>query len=184
VPLAFAGLFVVPVAVLQMKPTDTNLPAWARGLWGNDKDGDGDDGWRTDHYPNGAWTGFWPRFLWFAIRNPCYNFSERYGAVSLEGRKFTVTDTGDPDTTNRGYCLDWANQIFSGHSGVFRRVLEFDDGQVVPMYYLVRQWGSSGMCLRVLLGWKLMGDNIKGSTVEPVFHINPFMGFQKVEKLS
>ncbi|MCL2298150.1 MAG: hypothetical protein FWC35_07860 [Proteobacteria bacterium] len=168
--VAAVGLVVVPVAVLCM--TDNHLPRWA-WWWGNDKDGDSDDGWRTVHYHDGAHTGFWPRFIWFAVRNPCYNFTKRYGAVRLAGRRFIVIESGDPYTTNRDSAFDGR-----GYSGTFRRVLVFDDGQVIPMYYHVRQWGDSGVCLRVLLGYKLMGRNIDGEYVEPVFNINPLMGFE------
>ena len=181
--MTIIGIPVVALAVLFMRKEDTHLPSWA-WLWSNDKDGDSDEGWRTCHYPNGTHAAWWPRFQWFAIRNACFNFSMRYGGVVVKGRTYQVVDSGDPYTNNREAMIHWPSKY--GQSGVLRRYVIFDDGQVAPMFYLVHQWGESKYCLRILLGYKLMGEIIvkpewvttpPPDWLEPAWHINPLMGF-------
>jgi hypothetical protein len=91
IPLAFLGLFVVPVAMLFSRPgltTDgrpTGKMPNVLGWFDNAIDGDYGDrrGWWIDNCSKAAWLGWFPklkstdflaRYWWLAVRNPINNF--------------------------------------------------------------------------------------------------------------
>jgi hypothetical protein len=166
------GIPIVAIALLFMKKEDRHLPSWA-WLWGNDKDGDGDQWWLSDHYPNGTHTEWWPRFNWFAIRNSCYNYGMKYGSIDLS-KTVEVYEKWDKEVSNRDSATTGR-----GVSGKLLRMAVFASGRVYPCFHLVRQWKDSGRCLRIYVGWKLKGKDIYGERGEPVMNINPLMGYEK-----
>jgi hypothetical protein len=123
IPLAFLGLFVVPVALQFARPVHNGerwlmrLPSWA--LW-FDNVYDGSDGdrrnWWRDNCSTEAWFGWFPdlkntdflaRYWWMAIRNPINNFKRNIAGADCTLLKVLYhlhigTKLIDADTSSRG----------------------------------------------------------------------------------
>lgn len=135
-----AGLFAVAVALVSTPRSKTSLPPWA-WWWDNADDGiNGDDGWRKEHCPD--YTSFGCRYRWLALRNRAHNFSRHVVGYKVSpGTRYR--SWGDPLTGNR-----------PGHSGWY--VVTAAGGRAF-CFYLIRRWPGTERCLRVYVGWKLLG---------------------------
>lgn len=179
-PLQAASLIVVPVACLFVAPRDgkNRLPGWAAWFDEYDYGPDGDEGWQGPDNANGHQQEYWWRVR-FLLRNRINTFSKL-----IEGfRSKDVADlvlVGDIKVSNR-----------PGHSGLMYIEARLKNGKQRFEYYYIRQWGNSGRCIRIRIGWKLkdlmeeyLEDGILGNRptrewVQFCFVINPVMGFTR-----
>lgn len=148
------------------KKTDRNMPKFF-WKWDNDEYGlDGDPPWRGPEHANGNQSNWIWRFKWLT-RNPANNWSYHHlGYQAIEGTTFKVV--GDIETRNRD----------PGKSGSFSCTATTPDGKKWPCFMVVKQWGKSGRCLRMYLGWKNQSLSTDGTMTQYVFAINPLMGFK------
>jgi hypothetical protein len=92
----------------------------------------------------------WRRYInrvWWLVRNPGYGFSYRVLGHRVDSQPLVVS--GDPLVSDSVNLTMGRMHGLSGHVLVREgRAFEF---------YLVRQYGKSGRCFRLRLGWKLLG---------------------------
>ncbi len=144
------------------------LPAWLWWFQTPDNPLDGDSGWRTEHRPFKLEDAGWKRWanrtgwLW---RNSMYGFKQSVLGVH---RSFgdSLEVIGDERTSDKPI----------GHSGVVMRYIGNGGKRTSFQYYRVMQWGNTGRCLRINIGWKLW-DFTKQRQYYYVFSVNPLMGF-------
>lgn len=182
-PLELSAYIVVPLILLFVGKDDKRLPRAFR--WYDDwKYGiDGDEYWvnpnQKDKPPTkeAAQTYKW-RLKWL-LRNKATTFMHEIVGVRLLP-KGKIIQYGDDETEDQPV----------GHSG-FQYIEYHYDGKMWPCYYWVRQWGSTGRCIRFYCGWKLKGywpDLKKGIQGRPYAMFsnltppNPLKGFAKQDK--
>lgn len=145
-PFEILAFIMVPIALLFCKNGDEHLPRWAS--WFDDPDYgiNGDEGWKSEHFPNGKNRTYWARLCWL-YRNRIGVFSTKYLGVKVEGIDAgTVRTMGDTLATyNKGQnnteCLV---------------TCELKDGRERFGYYREIRYGKSKWYCRIYLGWKLM----------------------------
>lgn len=137
-------LISIPLAPLLVLIAGNNdrLPGFLNWFQTQDADLDGDEGWWDveSHPVIISLPRYLRRVLWL-WRNPSDGFDYRVAARLSFIEKYKVY--GNPEIRNRpypgrgGWCFAVAGKWW--------------------MFYLVMPYGSSGRCLRIYLGWKLMG---------------------------
>lgn len=84
--LTLLGLIVVPIALATQHMTlgKSDLDHWPdfAWLWGNDEEGCPD--WWLKRAEQEWFTRYWPRFWWYAVRNPVNNWRFLFKDVPLE----------------------------------------------------------------------------------------------------
>lgn len=173
--LSFA---LVPLLVLFEE--DGWLPKWASWFQTHDNSLDGDDGWKREHLlslnPKGDSLDplriYLKRVLWL-YRNPCYGFARDVLGAPLDREEFILITDGDRKTSNRPGHSGWV--VYSAY--VLTRFSRFAD---YWQFYLVKQYGQTGRCLRINLGWKLWGshNNVRRQFV---FSVSPLAGFERTK---
>lgn len=155
------GLFVVPFAI--WRSDGNTLPAWAR-WWDNDREPLGDTARGGAIDAASGWRRGVLRWHWLCIRNPGNNFG--YALGFIQSPDVVYLSVGDTDTSDQG------------HPGrLFVRAYR-DDALCAFCFYYVKRWGTSGRCLRVMLGWKIHDMVNDGNSAQIVGVINPFMTFR------
>jgi hypothetical protein len=130
---------LAPILVLFER--DAHLPWWAKWFETYDHDLHGGLDWQLDH-PNTykTWWGM-TNWLW---RNPIGRFSYEIAGIWPTN---PVHRQGDHETSNRN----------PGHSGCCLTTCPN-----TWLFNYVHQWGNSGRCLRIVLGWKLYYEQDNG----------------------
>lgn len=140
---------------------------------------DGDIGYVMLHAPFKGygvtgWRQYINRVVWL-WRNPGYGFS--YSVLGHRVNSMPRVVSGDPLVSDSVNLTVGRMHGLSGHVLVREgRAFEF---------YLVRQYGKSGRCFRLRLGWKLLGWINEpgqwplGSKAQFVFGIKPLGRFQR-----
>lgn len=142
-----AFLFLTAPLVLAFIPREWNrLPSWLRYYEDFNYGINGDESWINpalgDHPPDDAAARSWRWRVKWSWRN-ANTFDHENG---LDTRQIVRLEyDGDPDTSNR-----------PGHSGQIRIRCYDAAGREYACIYRVKQWGSSGRCLRLYSGYKLM----------------------------
>lgn len=166
IPYNLVGLFVIPLALAFTSRDAENRMAFGNA-WNEKFYGvNGDPYWRESH-PD--FTSYWSRLLWL-YRNSDEWLVDQFGVVTADIAG--VTTIGDRNTANRPF----------GHSGRLNILVTMRDGTMYESTYIVKQWGNTGRCLRIYIGWKfkdVFSDDTPRPIIAPVFAINPLMGFQK-----
>ena len=140
---------------------------------------DGDIGYVMLHAPFKGygvtgWRQYINRVVWL-WRNPGYGFSYRVLGHRVDSQPLVVS--GDP------LVSDSVNLTVGRMHGLSGHVLVRDG--VAFEFYLVRQYGDSGKCFRLRMGWKLLGwvnDPATwslGRKAQFVCGIKPFGRFQR-----
>lgn len=157
--MRLAGIFVVPVALLQAGRD--RLPAWAQA-WDNDREPFGDTARGPAISTSTGLKHLWLRYMWLGWRNPANNFGRTMGELRMPGQ--IVTSIGNPNTSDQGE---------QGYHVLILKPLEGYSIQAFEFYFV---WAySATRCVRIRLGWKLW-DN-----PAPIVHvINPFDSFTGV----
>lgn len=127
---------------------DGYLPGWLSWFQTPDNSLDGDNGWKTEHwpyatkYPNSFFWKYLGRMLWL-IRNPGYGF-EWIGPIGAKvSPEMEILATGNPNVRNRP----------NGQSGLYLVAL-FGEHTYWQLTWVV-QYGSSNYCFYLTLGWKV-----------------------------
>ncbi len=193
-PATLLSYAVAPIALLFCSKEDDRLPKWA--AWCDEKtygiNGDGEEpspqnpagsGWKGAEHANGRQREYLWRVRWLR-RNTANTFSVDVTGRVLNGLvEYKVW--GDPQTSDSN----------PGHNG-FLYCEAHVNNEVLPCYYWIRQWGNSGKCIRLYMGWKIknnwesvskrigkcVGDSIEvveDTDAQFVFVFNPFMGFER-----
>ena len=147
------------------------LNGWMRYFETNDNDLDGDNGWHTEHMlllesKNYGLKRWLKRWLWL-WRNPAYTFGNEVCGAKIEPG-MPIYWAGDPAISNR-----------PGKSGRLWIMCG-----PYWCYYRIFQWGKSGKCLRIYLGWKLkpLAESEDNALAFPrymlVLYVNPFCSFE------
>ena len=140
---------------------------------------DGDIGYVMLHAPFKGygvtgWRQYINRVVWL-WRNPGYGFS--YSVLGHQVNSMPRVVSGDP------LVSDSVNLTVGRMHGLSGHVL-VREGRAFELY-LVRQYGKSGRCFRLRLGWKLLGWVNEpgqwplGSKAQFVFGIKPLGRFQR-----
>lgn len=166
IPYDILGWFVIPLALVFTADEEDELAfgnAWSERHYGIN----GDPYWQRAH-PN--YRAYWWRLIWL-YRNANKWLVDTYGIKTADIA--SVSAIGDRNTANRPY----------GHSGKLNILVTLRDGTMHEATYIVKQWGNTGRCLRIYIGWKfkdvLENEDTPRDIIAPVFAINPFMGFAK-----
>lgn len=166
IPYNLIGFFVIPLALaFTSRDSEHRMAfgnAWNEYFYGIN----GDPYWREAH-PD--YTRFWWRLMWL-YRNADNWLVEKFGIPTAD--IISVSTIGDRSTSNRPF----------GHSGRLNIMVTLRDGTMHESTYIVHQWGNTGRCLRIYIGWKLkdvLSDDAPRPIIAPVFAINPLMGFVK-----
>lgn len=117
------------------------------------------------HYARWAgWPPYIQRWAWL-LRNPADGYDTRVAGATIDSLAW-LRVSGDPLTSNRPGHSGWCYATCRGYW----------------MFYYVRQWGDSGRCVRLYIGWKLMSA-VHGYTgrFPLVLAFNPLMGFARPE---
>lgn len=156
-----------------------HLPRWLAWFDTPDNPLDGDLGYVMLHAPfNGygatGWRQYINRVVWL-WRNPGYGFS--YSVLGAQINSQPLVVSGDPYVSDSSNLTIGRMRGFSGHV-LLRSGTAFE-------FYLVRQYGQSGHCFRLRLGWKMLGflnEPIAwplGGKAQFVFGIKPLGRFQR-----
>lgn len=156
-----------------------HLPRWLAYFDTPDNALDGDLGYVMLHAPfkgYGAtgWRQYINRVVWL-WRNPAYGFS--YSVLGAQINSQPLVVSGDPYVSDSSNLTIGRMRGFSGHV-LLRSGTAFE-------FYLVRQYGQSGHCFRLRLGWKMLGflnEPIAwplGGKAQFVFGIKPLGRFQR-----
>lgn len=128
-----------------------HLPRWLAWFDTPDNPLDGDLGYVMLHAPFKGYgvTGI-KRYInrvWWLVRNPGYGFSYTMLGARIDSLPLVVS--GDPYVSDSPNLTIGRMRGFSGHV-LLRSGTAFE-------FYLVRQYGQSGRCFRLRLGWKMLG---------------------------
>lgn len=127
------------------------LPDWLSYFSAEDNPLDGDVGYITLHAPFKGYSQHgikrYINRVWWLVRNPGYGFSYRVLGAQINSQPLVVS--GDPYVSDSPNLTIGRTRGLSGH--VLLRSGKFFE------FYLVRQYGSSGRCFRLRLGWKMLG---------------------------
>lgn len=165
--MTVTAMFFAPILPLFALGKD-HLPGWLSDFDTPDNPIYGDSGFRIDH-PNDT---YWTRVLWL-WRNPAYGFD-----VNVLGRRvytWPVIVSGDPWIGNMAAASIGRKTGQSGYCRV--------KGDGCWEWYYVRQWGNTSKCVRIRLGWKLLGFAQRadgypiGGLAQFCFSPNPWMHF-------
>lgn len=136
--------------VLPMFAIEGHLPDFLSWFDTPDNPLDGDSGFISEHAPYpGEQTGvkrYVNRVAWL-LRNPAYGFT--YSVLSHDVASMPRVIHGDP------LVSDSKNVTTGRATGLSGCVIVSEDDAFE--FYYVRQWGSSANCLRLRLGWKMLG---------------------------
>ena len=156
-----------------------HLPRWLSWFDTPDNTLDGDLGYIASHAPfRGYGVAGWRRYInraWWLVRNPGYGFS--YSVLGHQVNSMPRVVSGDP------LVSDSVNLTVGRMHGLSGHVL-VREGEAFE-FYLVRQYGKSGRCFRLRLGWKLLGWINEpaswplGGKAQFVCGIKPFGRFQR-----
>lgn len=166
------SFIVVPIALIGLKETDNHLPKWARWWETYDNDINGDIYWHGAEHANGKQRTYWWRLKWL-LRNMSGTFLYEVMGAKLKSDVYYVVE-GDVYVADRPH----------GKSG-FLYAEAHSDGKMWPCYLYVKQWGKTGRCLRLYLGWAfkfsrpLEGWERSERNVQYTFSVNPLMGFRE-----
>lgn len=126
----------------------------------------------SGHYERWAWlylkaplwlAAYVQRLAWL-LRNPTDGFDTKFGAVFRKDTDI-LTVWGNPKTSNRPLESGWC-------------YAELYNGKHYWMLYVVYRWPYTNRCLRIYLGWKLMGAvHGEPGRYPMVFVPNPFSKF-------
>ena len=140
---------------------------------------DGDIGYVMLHAPfKGYGVTGWRRYINRVVwlwRNPGYGFS--YSVLGAQINSQPLVVSGDPYVSDSSNLTIGRMRGFSGHV-LLRSGTAFE-------FYLVRQYGQSGHCFRLRLGWKMLGFLNEsaswplGGKAQFVFGIKPLGRFQR-----
>ena len=127
------------------------LPDWLSYFAAEDNPLDGDVGYITLHAPFKGYSQhgikrYINRIVWL-WRNPGYGFSYQVLGAQINSQPLVVS--GDPYVSDSPNLTIGRTRGLSGH--VLLRSGKFFE------FYLVRQYGSSGRCFRLRVGWKMLG---------------------------
>lgn len=185
-----AGLFVVPVALLQCSKESEHLPAWA-WRWNEPVYGiNGDRYWRGPEHANGKERSFWWRYKWLAIRNRAVAYSCSIGyKLDLYHYHGDYLNTyilpKDEYVGARGQYPFPSDQPKGREGAAILRVMRapYDDSKdILHTILYVKRWPGTNRCLRVQIGWKLQELFEQRLTlypaIRPVFYINPLKGYR------
>lgn len=155
------------------------LPDWLSYFSAEDNPLDGDVGYITLHAPFKGYSQHgikrYINRVWWLVRNPGYGFS--YQVLGHRVNSMPRVVSGDPLVSDSVNLTVGRMHGLSGHVLV-REGWAFE-------FYLVRQYGSSGRCFRLRLGWKLLGWVNEpgqwpiGGKAQFVCGIKPFGRFQR-----
>ena len=127
------------------------LPRWLRWFDTPDNSLDGDYGYIMQHAPFKGYSQHgikrYINRVWWLVRNPGYGFS--YHVLGHRVNSMPRVVSGDP------LVSDSVNLTVGRMHGLSGHVL-VREGRAFELY-LVRQYGKSGRCFRLRLGWKLLG---------------------------
>ncbi len=170
IPVVLLSYLVVPIALLQCKPEDENLPRWARYWQTYDYGINGDEPWAGPEHANGHQTEYLWRLKWL-LRNKTGVFSHEVTGFD-QFDVFSYYTEGDVLTGNR-----------PGHSGYLYAEAHLKNGRMYPCYYIVHQLGNSNQCFRLYAGWKFRQAKRaslwpKSGIAQFVVSINPFQFFE------
>ena len=141
---------------------------------------DGDYGYIMQHAPfKGYGVTGWRRYINRVVwlwRNPGYGFS--YAVLGHKVTSQPLVVSGDP------LVSDSVNLTVGRMHGLSGHVLVREGGGAFE-FYLVQQYGKTGRCFRLRMGWKLLGWINEptswplGSKAQFVFGIKPLGRFQR-----
>ena len=127
------------------------LPDWLSYFSAEDNPLDGDVGYIMQHAPFKGYSQHgikrYINRVWWLVRNPGYGFS--YQVLGHRVNSVPRVVSGDP------LVSDSVNLTVGRMHGLSGHVL-VREGRAFELY-LVRQYGKSGRCFRLRLGWKLLG---------------------------
>lgn len=181
--IADVAMFLIAWLLAPILPhfaTDNgHLPCWLAYFDTPDNALDGDLGYVMLHAPfkgYGAtgWRQYINRVVWL-WRNPAYGFSYTMLGTRIDSLPRVVS--GDPYVSDSSNLTIGRMRGFSGHV-LLRSGTAFE-------FYLVRQYGQSGHCFRLRLGWKMLGFLNEsaswplGGKAQFVFGIKPLGRFQR-----
>ena len=183
-PFEILAFIIVPIALLFCKKEDEHLPKWA--AWFDDPDYgiNGDEGWKTEHFPGKERT-YYARLRWL-LRNRIGVFSVKFLGVKIKDIvPSSVITQGNPKvTSNGGIVSDWC--LVS---------CKMKNGKERFGYYRTIRYGGffRNFYCRIYLGWKLMdvaGMNEMNASkyleaddkpiLKSVWAINPFKRVQRI----
>lgn len=165
---ALPAAIIVPIFTKARPYKDDGSYSWG-AWWGTyDNPPQGDEGFVAERapFPNviTGWKGYINRVTWM-LRNPLYGFAKRC-ALPWD-RVMVVEYKGDPDISDK-----------EGRPGWYLATVR-DDGLKGFEFYGVFPW-SSGRCLRIRIGWKILTDKFQRyGFAQFVNTINPFDGYGK-----
>ena len=149
--LVLLGLIMVPICLATTGGDFTGI-FW---LWGNDKS-KGVPDWWLNNASNKWWTRYWPRFWWYAVRNPVNNLRyvfEDTNAGYIVTNWQVYSDEDDRDPMEAQGLVDAKQQmayrwVYAGPFAGYRRVWinEQPSG------------GEPGKYSEIWFGWKLSSD--------------------------
>lgn len=166
IPVSLLARILTPILPLFAIGKD-HLPSWLSWLDTPDSPIFGDAGFRAEN-PDSYWTRV--KWLW---RNSAYGFS--WSVLGATINQTPVVESGDV----------WVgdNEATSiGRKTGLSGTLKISCGDYWE-YYRVSQWGNTGKCTRVRIGWKLSGyiqdpkNYPLGSKAQFVFSARPWGGF-------
>lgn len=180
--LVFANIFMWVTAML-LAPIlplfavgKNHLPTWLAWFDTPDNSLDGDAGWLPTH-PNST---YWNRVCWL-WRNPAYGFD--ISVLGITVATMPTVMSGDK------YVSDGPVSMIDRVTGEAINRTTGQSGSVhLTMgdyweWYHVSQWGKSNKCVRIRLGWKLLGYVLLpdlsplGSRTQFVFSPKPYSSF-------
>lgn len=147
---ALAWLLAPVLPAFALRDKD-HLPRWLSWFDTPDNPLDGDLGYVMLHAPYKGyivtgWRQYINRVVWL-WRNPGYGFS--YSVLGAQINSQPLVVSGDP------YISDSPNLTIGRTRGLSGHVL-LRSGTYFE-YYRVKQYGDSGRCFRLRLGWKMLG---------------------------
>lgn len=150
IPLQATSIIVVPLVLLYIG-YDPKFPAWLKWF-------DSADHWigrNTETYDHVIAEGFWSRWAWLSLRNPC-----NYFGYTVLGFK----------------VIDRISLIDHGVRGHMHWSTWNVDGKLYYEYDMERPW-SATKCFRMRIGYKLgnIGSTNIGDWCQGVFRIQPYV---------
>jgi len=143
--------------------------------------------WQTVRFGEniGYWRRIWERYVWLALRNPCYYFKWKVMGFqwdSSQWRLKTIKSNATDEQIFRGLTFKLGDDRENERFGWYYEVIENLKGKRLFEFYLyMPYWPNAPIGARIRMGHKLKNINKldEGQYVQFELSPNPFRGIDK-----